>query len=55
LLSAGSGKAALAELGALRTGVDNATRAAKGQFAKFVDRLDRADRVQIESATSRAG
>lgn len=47
-------KAELGELSALRAGLDNATRAANGQFAKLADRLDRAERVQIESATKLA-
>jgi hypothetical protein len=44
-------KAALAELGVLKASVDGAARSANGQFAKLIDRLDRAERVQIESAT----
>ena len=46
-----AGKTELAELSALKTGLDSATRSANGQFAKIADRLDRAERVQIESAT----
>jgi hypothetical protein len=47
-------KAELAELSALKVSLDGATRAASGQFAKVTDRLDRAERVQIESATKLA-
>jgi len=49
-----AGKTELAELSALKSGLDNATRVASGQFAKIADRLDRTERVQIESATKLA-
>ncbi len=44
-------KAELAELAALKSNLDGATRGANVQFAKLADRLDRVERVQIEAAT----
>jgi hypothetical protein len=43
-------KAELAELAALKTNLDGATRGASGQFAKLAERLDRAERTQIEAS-----
>jgi hypothetical protein len=43
-------KAELAELAALKSNLDGATRGANGQFAKLAERLDRAERTQIEAA-----
>lgn len=47
-------KAELAELGALKAGIDGASRNANGQFAKLADRIDRVERMQIEAATKAA-
>jgi hypothetical protein len=47
-------KAGLAELAALKTNLDGATRGANGQFAKLAERLDRVERTQIEAATKAA-
>jgi hypothetical protein len=43
-------KAELAELAALKSSVDGATRGANGQFAKIADRLDRVEHAQAEPA-----
>jgi hypothetical protein len=48
------GKAELAELSALKAGVDGASRNTNGQFAKLGDRIDRIERMQIEAATKTA-
>ncbi|HUZ32780.1 MAG TPA: hypothetical protein VMV19_11870 [Xanthobacteraceae bacterium] len=44
-------KVELAELAALKSNLDGATRGASGQFARLAERLDRAERTQIEAAT----
>ncbi len=49
-----SAKAELAELSALKAGLDGAARNANGQFAKIADRLDRVERAQIEPAVKLA-
>jgi hypothetical protein len=43
-------KAELAELAALKSSLDGATRGANGQFAKIADRLDRVEHAQAEPA-----
>jgi hypothetical protein len=43
-------KAELAELTALKSSLDGATRGANGQFAKIADRLDRVEHAQAEPA-----
>jgi hypothetical protein len=47
-------KAELAELSALKTNLDGASRNANGQFAKLAERLDRFERAQAEPAAKLA-
>jgi len=47
-------KAELAELSALKSNVDVATRSTNTQFARIADRLDRVERAQTEPATKLA-